>query len=48
MHVVATNVDIRRDLVAAGRRLVGRFTWPASAAEHRAIYSRLLRPARTA
>jgi glycosyltransferase-like protein len=48
MRVVATDADVRRDLVAAGRRLVGRFSWSASAAEHRTIYSRLLRPARTA
>jgi glycosyltransferase-like protein len=48
MRVVATDAHVRSDLVAAGRRLVGRFSWPASAAEHRAIYARLLRPARTA
>jgi glycosyltransferase-like protein len=48
LHVVATDARVRRDLVAAGRRLVDRFSWPASAAEHRTIYSRLLRPARTA
>lgn len=48
MHLIATDASVRRDLVTAGRRLVGRFSWQASAAEHRAIYAHLLRPARTA
>jgi len=48
MRVLATDAQVRRDLVAAGRRLARRFSWAATAAEHRAIYSRLLRPARIA
>jgi glycosyltransferase-like protein len=48
MRAVATDACVRHDLVAGGRRLVAKFGWPASAAEHRAIYSRLLRQTQTA
>ncbi|HEX5534041.1 MAG TPA: MSMEG_0565 family glycosyltransferase [Actinomycetales bacterium] len=42
LHAVASDSALRSDLVTAGRRIAARFTWSACAAEHRAVYSRLL------
>ncbi|MBC9822897.1 MSMEG_0565 family glycosyltransferase [Terrabacter sp. MAHUQ-38] len=42
LHTVATNAQLRRALVRAGRPIAARFSWQASAHEHRALYSRLL------
>jgi glycosyltransferase-like protein len=42
LHAVATDRGLRRRLIRAGRPIAARFSWPACAQEHRAIYSRLL------
>jgi len=47
MRSVASDAGLRGRLRAGGRALVSRFTWPASAAQHRAIYE-TIRSARAA
>jgi glycosyltransferase-like protein len=48
LHAVATDAVLRKELVEAGRLVAARFSWPASAEEHRAVYSGLLSAARPA
>jgi glycosyltransferase-like protein len=43
MRSVVSDAGLRRRLRAGGRALVSRFTWPASAAQHRAIYETIRR-----
>jgi glycosyltransferase-like protein len=42
LHAVATDPVLRNRLVRAGRAVAARFSWPACAEEHRAVYSGLL------
>lgn len=46
LHTVATDAGLRRKLVESGLRVAARFSWPASAEEHRAVYAGLLPAAR--
>lgn len=46
LHAVATDAVLRKELVEAGRQVAARFSWPACAEEHRAVYSGLLPGAR--
>jgi hypothetical protein len=46
LHAVATDAVLRNQLVDSGRLVAARFSWPASAEEHRAVYSGLLPAAR--
>jgi glycosyltransferase-like protein len=46
LHAVATDAVLREKLVESGRLVAARFSWPASAEEHRAVYSGLLPAAR--
>ena len=41
LHTVATEPEVRRTLVAAGREVAARYSWAASAEEHRRVYARL-------
>jgi glycosyltransferase-like protein len=46
LHAVATDAALRNQLVESGRRVAARFSWPACAEQHRAVYSGLLAAAR--
>jgi glycosyltransferase-like protein len=48
LHTVATDAVLRAQLVRAGRAVAARFSWPACAEEHRAVYSGLLPATRSA
>jgi glycosyltransferase involved in cell wall biosynthesis len=41
LHTVATDREVRRTLIDGGREVAARYSWQASAEEHRSVYARL-------
>jgi glycosyltransferase-like protein len=41
LHTVATDEAVRRTLIDGGREVAARYSWQASAEEHRSVYARL-------